>query len=116
MKVMILDEKKGYQIKDIPNEYEALKDVVGGYIEAVYLPHDIVLVVNEEGKLMDLPVVAYLEWDGELADTVNGKCFFCGVDNVNFTGLSNEQIKWLVMEMNNFIFTTNGVFPVITWR
>lgn len=33
-----------------------LKDVVGGYIEAVYLTNGQVMFVNEEGKLKGLPI------------------------------------------------------------
>jgi hypothetical protein len=35
---------------------EQLQDIVGGYIQAVYLGYGRYLVVNEEGKLMGLPV------------------------------------------------------------
>ncbi len=33
-----------------------LKEIVGGYIELVWLPHGMVLVVNEDGKMNGLPV------------------------------------------------------------
>jgi hypothetical protein len=35
---------------------EELQSVVKGHFEFVYLPNNMVLVVNEEGKLNDLPV------------------------------------------------------------
>lgn len=35
---------------------EELQEIVGGYIELAWLPHGMVLVVNEEGKLKNLPV------------------------------------------------------------
>lgn len=40
---------KDFQLKE-------LKDIVGGYIETVTLPNDEFMVVNEEGKIMGLPV------------------------------------------------------------
>lgn len=33
-----------------------LQEIVNGHIEFVYLPNNMILVVNEEGKLNDLPV------------------------------------------------------------
>lgn len=36
-------------------ELEELQEIVGGYIELVYLPYDGVMVVNEEGLLLNLP-------------------------------------------------------------
>lgn len=41
------------------NEFASLKElqeIVNGHIEFVYLPNKMLLVVNEEGKLNDLPV------------------------------------------------------------
>ena len=35
---------------------EELKSVVGGYIEIVQLTKDYLMVINEEGKLLDLPI------------------------------------------------------------
>ena len=35
---------------------EELKSVVGGYIEIVQLTEDYLMVINEEGKLLDLPI------------------------------------------------------------
>lgn len=35
---------------------EELKDIVNGYIEIVWLPMNKILVVNEDGKALDLPV------------------------------------------------------------
>jgi hypothetical protein len=35
---------------------EELKSVVGGYIEIVQLTEDDLMVINEEGKLLNLPI------------------------------------------------------------
>ena len=34
---------------------EELQELVGGYIEVIYLPSDTIMIVNEEGKLKGLP-------------------------------------------------------------
>ncbi len=35
---------------------EEMQEFVGGFIEAVYLPNKMVMFINEEGKLYNLPV------------------------------------------------------------
>ena len=40
---------------NIANTLEALQEFVGGYIETVTLTSDVVLICNEEGRLLDLP-------------------------------------------------------------
>ena len=40
---------------EIPNTLEALQGEVGGYIETVTLLSDLCLIVNEEGRINDLP-------------------------------------------------------------
>lgn len=37
-------------------ELEELNDIVGGHIEIVYLDENDIMVLNEEGKLIDLPI------------------------------------------------------------
>lgn len=38
-----------------PNMLESFQKEVGGYIEAVTIAEDLVLIVNEEGRLLGLP-------------------------------------------------------------
>ncbi len=43
------------QEKTIPNELAACQALVGGYIETVPLCEDLVLICNEEGRILGLP-------------------------------------------------------------
>lgn len=47
------DEEFGH-IANISNTLENLQKIVGGHIETLYLGHGLILIVNEEGKLMNL--------------------------------------------------------------
>ena len=47
------DEEYGH-IANISNTLENLQRTVGGKIETVYLGHGLILIVNEEGRLMNL--------------------------------------------------------------
>jgi len=58
--VIVEPNKKPYK-KTIPNTLEAMKEIVGGYIEVIPCgvtdkKQQIILTLNEEGKLLGLPV------------------------------------------------------------
>lgn len=63
--IVIVEYGKKPFLELIPNTLEALKNVVGGYIEMVRLPfdQDLVIICNEEGKLMNLPPTMDLGYD-----------------------------------------------------
>lgn len=65
------------------DEYNKLSGAVGGLIQAVDLKSDLTIWLNEEGKLLDLPVnlVATRMWDrsfGVGTDVLVGDCVFTG--------------------------------------
>lgn len=65
---------------------EELQQIVGGYIEIVYLLDDYIMVINEEGKLMNLPMNAqathiYQNHTG-CYDTIVGDVLVCKIDRV----------------------------------
>lgn len=65
---------------EVPNTLEALQELVGGYIEAINLFPNIVVIVNEEGVLKGLPFNMYLggHW-------LCGPVLFVGVKGEDFT-------------------------------
>lgn len=88
-----------------PNEYpqkvkvglelEDLQEAVGGYIEVSY-PFDepVGIVLNEEGKLMGLPMnrALYTE-DGDIYDIFVGDFLVMGLTDESFCSLTPEQMK-----------------------
>ena len=54
MKVLIKEPGKPAEERDIENTLEALQEIVGGNIEAVYYSPAVVIWVNEEGKYLGL--------------------------------------------------------------
>lgn len=55
MKAIIKEVGKSAKVEDIKNDLETLQGLVGGYIEAVNMGQGVCLIVNEEGKLNNLP-------------------------------------------------------------
>lgn len=70
---------KDFQLKE-------LKDIVGGYIETVTLPNDEFMVVNEEGKIMGLPlnVNATEIYHSKIGpwDYIVGDCLICKTSQI----------------------------------
>ena len=72
---------------NVSNSLEALQKNVGGYIETVTLARDLVVICNEEGRLLDLPY----------------NCTICGVDFVGpilMVGVKGDEfadlpVSWL---------------------
>lgn len=56
MKILRKRPGEAWDTLDIPNTLKALQTEVGGYIETVTLATDAVIICNEEGMLMDLPL------------------------------------------------------------
>lgn len=81
MKVVIKRPGELFRVIDVPNELKALQDLVGGYIECVTL-YDDVIICNEEGRLLGLPI-------NELGSmTFYGTILIAGVKGEEFTDCS----------------------------
>lgn len=73
------------RIKDSLAEWQK---AVGGYIETVTMAVGVVLICNEEGKLLDLPVNEHL-------CQINGDFLLAGVQGDGFVSLTRKQMEQL---------------------
>lgn len=98
--VMVETGRKAYEM-ELENGLGSMQRTVGGLIQAVYEPggRNAVLICNDEGKLLDLPLNRALrDEDGEIYDAIVGTFFICGTppDGESFTSLTDEQVDyWL---------------------
>lgn len=72
-------------VASIPHTLEALQKAVGGHIETVTIASDLVLICNEEGRLLDLP----------------DNCTVCGVSFVGpilAVGVSGDEFSSLAVD------------------
>lgn len=61
-------------VKEIPNELDAMQEIVGGHIE--FIEHEgFDLFCNEEGKINGLPLNRPLYYEGQLYDIIAGTFF-----------------------------------------
>ncbi len=95
MTVLVVEPKKEPYVKTIDTGLESLQHEVGGYIEAVYPFADpVALIVNEEGKLLGLPLNRALYDDkGHLYDITSGTMLVVGLGEESFTSLSPELME-----------------------
>ncbi len=114
MDVLIVEPEKVPRMASISGDLESLQKVVGGHIEAIY-PFDdpVVLVCNEEGKLIGLPLNRNLED----YDIIAGTFMICGLGEEDFSSLSPElaeKFKEKFADPEVFIRMGNKIvsFPV----
>jgi hypothetical protein len=98
IRVVIVEPLKPPREAVIPNTLEALQSTVEGYIEATYpFSDDVVLLLNEEGKLNGLTPNRAL-WDDQsrrVQDIIFGTFIITGKDhrNSSFASLTPEQVR-----------------------
>lgn len=93
-KIVAIRVNKEPIIEDMDITHINMNNFVGGYLEALRLPNDITLWLNEEGKLIDLEPNLILLLNGKPYDYVCGNVFFCGVDDEgNSIGLTRIQAE-----------------------
>ena len=74
MQVVIVEPKKKPMVQNIDDGLEAMQEIVGGTIQATYpFEEPIVLICNDEGKILNLPLNRALrDSSGRVYDIVAG--------------------------------------------
>lgn len=88
------DEKIGHMTW-IAGHLKNLQTHVEGYIETLTIQGDpkVVLIMNEEGKILGLPE-NFRIWD---ADVIRGTVVVCGVDGDDFADIPISRQEWKAM-------------------
>ncbi len=91
IKVVICPADREAYVTNISDSLENLQKHVGGYIEAVTVCSDLVILCNEEGRLLGLPENKSLPFCSFVGD-----CIILAARGDEFTDLSDEQARfWL---------------------
>ena len=96
MRVLVIEPECRPEVREIDDSLKAMQEIVGGYIQPIYLDDSVALVCNDEGKVMNLPLNRGLrDKNGQIYDSVSGTFFLCGApaDSDHFTSLTPEQIE-----------------------
>lgn len=79
MRIVIKKPGEPAEARNVPNTLEEWQRLVGGYIEVVTLTPHLLMIVNEEGKILGLP--DNFTWHG---DFIKGNAVFVGVKDDEF--------------------------------
>ena len=98
MRVLIVEPERRPEVREIDGSLKSMQEIVGGLIQPIPLigDPDIVLVCNDEGKLLNLPANRGLrDENGQIYDIVCGTFFICGAptDSDHLTSLTQDQIE-----------------------
>lgn len=96
MRVLVVEPKRRPEVREIDDSLKAMQEIVGGLIQPIYLDDSVVLICNDEGKMINLPMNRGLrDKGGQIYDIVSGTFFLCGTpaDSDCFTSLTQEQIE-----------------------
>lgn len=87
---VLMDKDDPGEIREIENTLEAFQEIVGGYIETFTFSQDVTLVINEDGRILGLPVNR--DFCGH---RFVGPMVFVGYDDEGeFTDLPEEDLRY----------------------
>ena len=92
MRIIYKEPGKEPRTMIVPNTLKMLQDLVGGYIETLKIADNVVMIFNEEGKLLDLAPNFFF---GAIGDVILGPVVFCEEDGEEFSSLSDNVIELL---------------------
>ncbi len=96
MRILVVEPEYKPEVREINDSLKEMQGIVGGLIQPIYLDDSVVLICNDEGKLMNLPANRGLrDENGQMCDIIFGTFFLCGApaDSDHFTSLTSEQIE-----------------------
>lgn len=89
IRVLVVEPNDIPRLKEIENTLDTYKEIVQGYIECIYPWKDIIIVCNEEGKILNLKPNRFVK-----GNLIVGTFIIVGNDNKgDFRSLTDEEIK-----------------------
>lgn len=94
LKIVIKEVNKQAETVEIEDSIVEFQKIVGGFIEVLHFSDDILMILNEEGKLKGLPLNFILE-NEIYEEQIVGNVFFASKNGVEIDSLSTKQIEIL---------------------
>jgi hypothetical protein len=89
IKILVKKPGKNLKVREIEHSLKKFQSIVGGWIETVPIAKNLILVCNEEGLLLDLPVNIINNYP------YRGTIFFVRTEYENFVSLTDADIELL---------------------
>ena len=96
MCILVVEPGRRPKVQEIDGTVEAMREIVGGELQAMYPSDDVALIFNEDAKVLHLPQNrGVLDEGGVFCDIICGTFFLCGApeDSNYFTSLTAEQTQ-----------------------
>ena len=105
MRVIMMEPSKKPEVKEIDGSLSGMQAIVGGSIE-LFCPFEnenVGVIVNEEGKLLKLPINRAVFQENRLIDILVGPAFIVRLDpdEEDFQSLTDKQIDMLMPKITN---------------
>lgn len=101
MKCIKVNAGERPQVVEIDDTLENLQNAVEGIIDEIYIDDEVAIILNDEGKILNLPINRALKNErGEVVDVICGNFLIVGApaDSDSFASLSDEQIEKYMAE------------------
>ena len=92
IRVVVKKAGEPAELKWIVNELETYNKLVGGWIETFGLTDEILIVLNEEGKINGLEPNLVIPCHGGMTEYIVGDVVFVSIDGADFGGLSDRHL------------------------
>ena len=96
LRIVVVEPGRKPYATEIEHELHAMQKLVGGTIQGLSpFDDEVMLVANDEGKLLDMPLNRTLkDADGQIYDILAGTFFICGAPagDSDMTSLTQEQV------------------------
>lgn len=100
VKIIVIEPSKEPEVRELKEiSLKAMQEIVEGYIEVIGFDRDTLLVINEEGKLRNLPLNFQIRHH-----TIVGTVFICGKQGEDMIGLTESQIKESLKRLKTVLF------------
>ena len=95
LKVVLVKPYEKAFVTELGSDLESMQEAVAGLIQPIYpFDENVVIVCNDEGKILGLPLNRALKADDrEIIDIIAGDFFICGFRGENFISLTDEQLN-----------------------
>lgn len=89
IRIVIIEPGFDPEVRLIKNDLKSLQELVGGYIEVLPFYEHLIIIINEEGKIIGLPHSGY----SYRGDSLVGPIVILGTEGEEFISLTKEEAE-----------------------
>ena len=95
IRVVIKNVNENGKVVEVDNELQTFQNIVNGHIQTYPFVNGMLIICNEEGKLMNLEENFSIPLSDGYVEQIVGNVIFVSMDGDEFASLSDENISFL---------------------